>query len=241
MSGTTTSSGTPISSLPQASAVSATDTLVGVVTSSGTTQAEQVPVSVLAQGISETIGLSDAVIAAQTAATTATAQAAQATENATNGVNAARGTANGVAALDASGNLALTDGTTLQSAISVSPATQTQTATLKPLLILDESAKVRTKSGDISLSEMSTAMQDGDYLTVLGGSVVSRPTVVGAIPSDFTMNGNVYIAPAAYTNGTSTMPAGLSADSDTGIVLTDGSIFFPNTLNNIGVLCAISE
>lgn len=241
MSGTTTSSGTPISSLPQASAVSGTDTVVGVITSSGVTQAEQVPVSVLAQGISKTIGLSDAVTAAQTAADTATAQAEQATENATDGVNAARGKANGVAALDASGNLALTDGTTLQSALSVSPATQTQTATLKPLLTLDENVKVRTLSGDIALSKVSTSMQDGDYLTVLGGAVVSRPTITGTIPSDFTMNGNVYIAPAAYTNGSITMPAGLSADSDTGIVLTNGSVFFPNTLNNIGVLCAISE
>ncbi|KAA8447024.1 hypothetical protein FKW52_14555, partial [Acetobacter pomorum] len=126
MSGTTTSSGTPISSLPLASAVSGTDTLVGVVISSGTTQAEQVPVSVLAQGISETIGLSDAVTAAQAAAATAAAQAEQAAENASNGVNAARGKADGVAALDASGNLALTDGTVLQSVLSVSPATQTQ-------------------------------------------------------------------------------------------------------------------
>ncbi len=241
MSGTTTSSGTPISSLPQASAVSGTDTLVGVITSSGVTQAEQVPVSVLAQGISKTIGLSDAVTAAQAAADTATAQAEQATENANDGVNAARGKANGVAALDASGNLALTDGTTLQSALSVSPATQTQTATLKPLLTLDENVKVRTLSGDIALSKVSTSMQDGDYLTVLGGAVVSRPTITGTIPSDFTMNGNVYIVPAAYTNGSITMPAGLSADSDTGIVLTNGSVFFPNTLNNIGVLCAISE
>lgn len=134
MSGTTTSSGTPISSLPQASAVSGTDTLVGVVTSAGTTQAEQIPVSVLAEGISETIGLSDAVTAAQTAAETATTQAEQATENAANGVNAARGKANGVAALDGSGNLALTDGTALQSVLTIVPATQTQTATLKPIL-----------------------------------------------------------------------------------------------------------
>ncbi|GCD48770.1 hypothetical protein BJI49_06625 [Acetobacter pasteurianus] len=241
MSGTTTSSGTPISSLPQANAVSATDTLVGVVTSSGTTQAEQVPISVLAQGISETIGLSDAVSSAQTAAATAAAQAEQATENAANGVNAARGKANGVAALDASGNLALTDGTALQSALAVTPATQTQPATLKPLLTLDESSKVRTLSGDIALSEMATAMQDDDYLTVLGAAVVARPSVTGTIPADFTVNGNVYVAPASYISNPSSLPAGLSVDADTGIVLTDGSVFFPNTINNVGVLCAVSE
>ena len=241
MSGTTTSSGTPISSLPQASAVSSTDTLVGVVTSAGTTQAEQIPVSVLAEGISETIGLSDAVTTAQTAAGTATTQAEQATENAANGVNAARGKANGVAALDGSGNLALTDGTALQSVLTVVPATQTQTATLKPILALDESAKIRTLSGDIALSDMATAMQDDDYLTVLGGAVVARPSTTGAVPSDFTVNGNVYVAPAAYISNLSSLPAGLSVDADTGIVLTDGSIFFPNTINNIGVLCAVSE
>lgn len=241
MSGTTTSSGTPISSLPQASAVSGKDTLVGVITSSGTTQAEQMPVSVLAQGISETIVLSDAVTAAQTAAATATAQAEQATENATNDVNAARGKASGVAALDAGGNLALTDGTVLQSALSVIPASQTQTATLKPLLTLDESAKVRTGSGDIAISNVAGAMQDDDYLTALGGAVVSRPTVTGTIPSDFAVNGNVYVAPAADISNPSALPTGLSVDTDTGIILTDGSIFFPSTLNNIGVLCAISE
>ena len=241
MSGATTSSGTPISSLPQASAVSGTDTLMGVVTSSGTTQAEQVPVSVLAQGISETIGLSDAVTAAQTAAATATAQAEQATENVANGVNAARGKANGVAALDANGNLALTDGTALQSVLTVVPATQTQSAALKPILTLDESAKVRTASGDVALSNMATAMQDGDYLTVLGGAVVARPGTTGTIPSDFTVNGNVYVAPASYVSNPSALPAGLSVDTDTGIVLTDGSVFFPNTINNIGVLCAVSE
>lgn len=241
MSGTTTSSGTPISSLPQASVVSGTDTLVGIVTSSGTAQAEQIPVSVLAQGISETIGLSDAVSSAQTAAATAAAQAEQATENATNGVNAARGKANGVAALDADGNLALTDGTVLQSALAVVPATQTQTATLKPLLTLDESVKVRTSSGDISLSDMATTMQDSDYLIVLGGAVVTRPTVAGTIPSDFTVNGNVYVAPASYISNPGSLPAGLSVDADTGIILTDGSVFFPNTINNIGVLCVVSE
>lgn len=42
---------------------------------SGITWAEQVPVSVLTQGIAETIGLSDAVNAVQAAATTAAAQA----------------------------------------------------------------------------------------------------------------------------------------------------------------------
>ncbi|MGF1275579.1 hypothetical protein [Acetobacter pasteurianus] len=241
MSGTTTPSGTPISSLPQASAVSGTDTLVGVVTSAGTTQAEQIPVSVLAQGISQTIGLSDAVTAAQTAAATAAAQAEQATENAANGVNAARGKASGVAALDASGNLALTDGAVLQSALTVVPATQTQTATLKPLLTLDESAKVRTESEDIALSDLATAMQDDDYLTVLGGAVVARPSATGTVPSDFAVNGNVYVAPASYISNPTSLPSGLSLDADTGIVLTDGSVFFPNTINNIGVLCAVSE
>ncbi|GAB32214.1 hypothetical protein APS_2816 [Acetobacter pasteurianus subsp. pasteurianus LMG 1262 = NBRC 106471] len=55
------------------------------------------------------------------------------------------------------------------------------------------------------------------------------------------MNGNVYVAPASYISNPSSLPAGLSVDADTGIVLTDGSVFFPNTINNVGVLCAVSE
>lgn len=151
------------------------------------------------------------------------------------------GKPNGVATLDANGNLVLPDGEILQPALSVEPATQTQAATLKPLLTLDESAKVRTASGDVALSDMATTMQDGDYLTVLGGAVVARPSVTGTVPSDFTVNGNVYVAPASYVSNPSSLPAGLSVDAGTGIVLTDGSVFFPNTINNIGVLCAVSE
>lgn len=241
MSGTTTSSGIPISSLPQASSVTGSDTLVGVVTSDGTSQAEQVPVSVLAAGISETIGLDDAVSAAQAAAASAAAQASLASDNVTNALSAARGKANGVAALDVNGNLALSDGSALQSALTVEPATQTQTATLKPLLPLDESTQIRTENGDVTLSEVGTALQDSDYQTVLGGAVVARPTVTGTIPQDFSVNGNVYIAPASYIGNPSALPAGLSVDAKTGIVQTDGTVFFPNTLNNIGVLCAVSE
>lgn len=136
MSGTT-QSGIPISALPVATAVSSTDTVVANVTTSGTTQSEQVPVSVLAAGISETIGLDDAVTAAQVAAASAAAQAEQAKENVAAGVANARGKAGGVAALDNVGALALTDGTALQSALKVTPATQNAPAVLSPILPLD--------------------------------------------------------------------------------------------------------
>ena len=151
------------------------------------------------------------------------------------------GKPNGVATLDANGNLVLPDGEILQPALSVVPATQTQTSALKPLLTLDESTKIRTATGDITLSNIAGAMQGGDYLSVPGGAVIPRPSATDTIPADFTVNGNVYVAPAAYVSNPTSLPSGLSVDANTGIVLTDGSVFFPNTINNVGVLCAVSE
>lgn len=75
----------------------------------------------------------------------------------------------------------------------------------------------------------------------IGGNLLEAPATTAVVPSDFTVNGNVYIAPEAYINGTTALPAGLSVDSSTGIVLTDGTVAFQNTINNVGVLCAVSE
>lgn len=108
---------------------------------------------------------------------------------------------------------------------------------------LPESTPVGTggKTLESIADDAAGAVQADDCLTVTGGSIVARPTVTGTIPADFTVNGNVYVAPATYVSNPSSLPAGLSVDADTGIVLTDGSVFFPNTINNVGVLCAVSE
>ena len=56
------------------------------------------------------------------------------------------------------------------------------------------------------------------------------------LPDDFSINGSLYIASSDYVNGNKTMPNGLSLNGN--IVLTDGSVFYKNTWNNGGVLCA---
>ncbi|OUJ06763.1 hypothetical protein HK25_03995, partial [Acetobacter sp. DsW_059] len=66
--GTTSASGTPVTSLPLASSVALTDTLLGVVTSGGVTTAQQVSVDILGSAIASGAGLTDAVTAAQNAA-----------------------------------------------------------------------------------------------------------------------------------------------------------------------------
>ncbi|EHH68366.1 hypothetical protein [Gluconobacter morbifer] len=232
MSGTT-QSGTPISSLPLADTVSPTDTLVGVLTRNGTTQAQQVSVSVLATGISSAIGMDDAVTAAQAAAAEAAAKAEAAGENVSNAITGMRGKANGVAALDSTGALTLSDGDNLVSGLTVSPATQTATATLKPLLTLDGAAKVRTSEGDVLISDFSDRLPASAFYTDAQGYIRKIPAVVGTLPADVTLNGGVYMA------GASSLPVGLSSNG--GIVMTDGSVFYPNTINNGGVLCATSN
>ena len=115
---TTSASGTPISSLPLASSVDQTDTLLGIVTSGGVTTAGQVSISVLTSAIASDAGLTDAVTAAQVAAQTAANAATAAGNNAAATVSAMRGVAGGVAALDSAGHLALSDGAKLVSVLT---------------------------------------------------------------------------------------------------------------------------
>lgn len=63
-----------------------------------------------------------------------------------------------------------------------------------------------------------------------------KPETIGELPDDLVLNGNIYTAPDAYLNGTKQLPTGLSLNSN--IVMTDGSVYFPTTNNNNGVLCA---
>lgn len=235
MSGTTTSSGTPISALPLASSVAATDTIVGVVSSGGTVQAEQVPVSVLASGIAQAIGLDDAVTAAQTAAEQAATENQAAGQAAANAVSAKIGKAGGAAALDNSGHLALTDGTALVSVASVEPATATTPAILVPDIPISEKTLVGSTGKSFSdLIEREDQLPSGTYFVDQSGAVL-RADTVGTLPTDVTLNGGVYMA------GATALPAGLSVDPATGMILTDGTTYYPNTINNVGVLCAAAE
>lgn len=99
---TSNQSGRPISSLPLAGSVSPTDALLGVITKSGSAEASQITIIVLAQAISSAIGLDEAVAAAQKAAESAGSSASDT-------LIAARGRANGVAALSADKRLILGD------------------------------------------------------------------------------------------------------------------------------------
>ena len=227
---TTSASGTPITSLPLASSVALTDTLLGVVTSGGVTTAQQVSVGILSSAIASGAGLTDAVTAAQNAAQTAANAATAAGNNAAATVSAMRGVAGGVAALDSAGHLALSDGSKLVSVLTVTSANQSTPAILSPDIPLSDQTQIGT--GGTILADIITradALPSGTYY-VDQNDVVRRARTVGTLPDDVTVNGGVYIA------GSSTLPAGLTSDGS--VIITDGTVYFPNTWNNNGVLCA---
>lgn len=229
MSGTTTSSGTPISALPLASSVSSTDTVIGVVTSGSTTETSQISIDTLASGISSTIGLDDAVTAAEAAAAKSAASEEQA---ATDALNAKIGKAGGAAALDDNGHLALTDDTSRVSVLTVTPATDTTSALLTPDVPLDTATKVG--SPGLTLADMlarEDQLPSGTYY-VDQNDVVRLARQVGELPDDVSLNGGIYMA------GATALPTGLSLNSDGVTIMTDGTVYFPNTINNDGVLCA---
>lgn len=86
-----------------------------------------------------------------------------------------------------------------------------------------------------SMSDGSTIKADIEGIYVQDGLVIV-PDKTGVLPDDFILNGNIYTAPNTYVNGTKQLPTGLSLNSN--VVMTDGSVFFPKTINNNGVLCA---
>ncbi|GLH29745.1 hypothetical protein WSS15_23950 [Acetobacter pasteurianus] len=163
MSGTT-QSGTPITALPVATAVAATDNVLGVVKNTdGTQEAQQVPVEVIGAAVSEAAGISAAVQAAQNAATTAQAASDASYKNATQAVNDKIGVANGAAALDSKAQLLLQG----ESSLAITPATAASGTTpatpakLKPLLPLDETATVGNAGNTLgdAVSQAAGAVQ----------------------------------------------------------------------------------
>ncbi|MGC5749951.1 hypothetical protein J4P41_15255 [Gluconobacter sp. NFX36] len=225
---TTNQPGQPISGLPFADSVSPTDALLGIITKAGGTGANQVTILVLAQAISAAIGLDDAVAAAETAAASAAAKAEAAGNAASDTMSSLRGKAAGVAALDPVGALLLTDGSTLISALTVSPATQAQSASLKLMLPLDHAALVRTDQGDVPISSLADRVSASTTYVDENGFLRQLPSVVGTLPGDVTTNGNIYMA------GATPLPTGLSSNG--GVIMTDGSVFYPGSYSNGGVL-----
>lgn len=78
-----------------------------------------------------------------------------------------------------------------------------------------------------------------NYLVLPSGAVVDKGTT-GTLPADLVVNGGVYTVPVAYVSGKSTLPSDLSFDPKSTIVTTDGTVYYPNTVNNVGVLCSAS-
>ncbi|MBS1026063.1 hypothetical protein [Gluconobacter cerinus] len=220
--------GQPISALPLADSVSPTDTLLGIITKAGATGANQVTILVLAQSISAAIGLDDAVEAAEAAAASASAKAEAAGNAASDTVMASRGKAGGLAALDLLGQLSLTDGKSLVPALKVLPATQTESALLSLLLTLDATARVRTVDGDVLISSFADRVLASKTFFDETGALRVTPANVGTLPDDVTVKDGLYYA------GVKSLPTGLSNNG--GLIITDGSVFYPGTYGNGGIL-----
>lgn len=62
------------------------------------------------------------------------------------------------------------------------------------------------------------------------------PDNIETLPDDLILNGSVYTVPDSYLSGQKQLPSGLSLNGN--IVITDGTTYFKNTINNSGILCA---
>lgn len=193
MSGSTTSSGTPISALPLASSVAQTDTVLGIV-GGGTTSggdAHQVSVAVLGAAISSAAGIPGAVSSATQAATEAQAAAEKSYAASTQAVQDQAGVAGGVAQLDKKAQLYLQG----QSALAVTPATAgtadtpAQVSTLKPLLPLHSGTAVgasETSLGEaVDLAAGSVQSSGGDAsAAVVTATATPAPRAIEKIAAD---------------------------------------------------------
>lgn len=106
-------------------------------------------------------------------------------------------------------------------------------------LILKNSIKNITVNDDLTFTFL---MNDGSTITSASNIYVNdegyliSPSATGTLPDDFTTNGGVYIASTDYVSGTKQLPTGLYLNGD--VVMTDGTVYFIDTVNNNNVLCA---
>lgn len=75
------------------------------------------------------------------------------------------------------------------------------------------------------------SVPDGSYYVTDGGFLVKITEPVGTLPDGLVLDGNVYTNPNSVT-----LPTGLSQNGL--VVMTDGTVYFPSTQPNGGVLCA---
>ncbi|EHD14076.1 hypothetical protein CIN_09400 [Commensalibacter intestini A911] len=132
---------------------------------------------------------------------------------------------------------------TFNSVLPIRPAGIMEAVGNNTVIVLGNSQEgARIEDISITPTGFNFKTTDGKSLDVVpegiyienGNMVV--PEKIGKLPDDFVLNGNIYIAPDAYLTGTKTLPQGLSLNSN--IVMTNGSVFFPKTINNNGLLCA---
>jgi len=148
-------------------------------------------------------------------------------------LNNQKGIANGVAALASDGQLALTNGSALVPVASVTPATQSQPALLSLLIPLDGNTQFQAGDTVSTLAELLSAVSGLAGIQVYvdaNGYVRKVQDDTGALPSDVTQNGSVFMT------GATALPAGLSSNG--GVIMTDGTVDYPGTYSNGGVLSA---
>lgn len=83
-----------------------------------------------------------------------------------------------------------------------------------------------------SVNMSDLGMPGGVYVSE-DGVVRSIPKTVGVLPSDVINNGGVYMV------GSTALPTGLSVNADGSTIMTDGTVYYPGTYSNNGVLCAL--
>lgn len=117
--------------------------------------------------------------------------------------------------------------------------TQYVTNKLKNYLTIDNKIKNINLNNDLTLeviyNDNSTSNFDLSLQKDTNGYIFV-PDNIGTLPSDLVLNGSIYTAPDSYSSGQKSLPTGLSLNGN--IVMTDGTTYFKNTINNSGILCA---
>ncbi|MBO1361448.1 hypothetical protein J2D73_16810 [Acetobacter sacchari] len=80
----------------------------------------------------------------------------------------------------------------------------------------------------VTASFTSGSSFDPTNLTLVKAPTGVTATTLGTLPDDVTLEGDVYIA------GATALPTGLTTNGS--VIMTDGTVYFPNTQSNGGVL-----
>lgn len=128
------------------------------------------------------------------------------------------------------------DGATLELTLSDRSIQSVPLAPLLALVLAHAEGVVATETADLQAQIGQKLGVDQIYEDASGRlrPVKSR----GVLPEDFTRNGPVFIAGDAYVSRAKPMPAGLYLIGLSPVVMTDGSVHYPDTISNSGLLVA---